>query len=100
MPMSLLELRDVSRHFGAIRALDGVSLKIDQGEIVGLMGDNGAGKSTLVKIIAGNHAPTGGDYLLDGKPVHFANPADARREGVEVVYQDLAICDNLTSAAN
>ena len=98
--MSLLELRDVSRHFGAIHALDGVSLKIEEHEIVGLMGDNGAGKSTLVKIIGGNHAPTKGEYLLDGRPVHLANPADARREGVEVVHQDLAICDNLTSAAN
>jgi len=98
--MSLLELRDVSRHFGAIRALDGVSLTIEAGEIVGLMGDNGAGKSTLVKIIGGNHAPSGGEYLLDGKPVHLSNPADARHEGVEVVYQDLALCDNLTSAAN
>ena len=98
--MALLELRNVSRHFGAIRALDDVSLKIEEHEIVGLMGDNGAGKSTLVKIMGGNHAPTAGEYLLDGKPVHLANPADARREGVEVVYQDLAICDNLTSAAN
>ena len=98
--MPLLELRDVSRHFGAIRALDGVSLTIEAGEIVGLMGDNGAGKSTLVKIIGGNHAPSDGEYLLNGKPVHLNNPADARREGVEVVYQDLALCDNLTSAAN
>ncbi len=98
--MPLLELRDVSRHFGAIRALDGVSLTIEAGEIVGLMGDNGAGKSTLVKIIGGNHAPSGGEYLLNGKAVHLGNPADARREGVEVVYQDLALCDNLTSAAN
>lgn len=98
--MALLELRNVSRHFGAIRALDDVSLKIEEHEIVGLMGDNGAGKSTLVKIMGGNHAPTAGEYLLDGKPVHLASPADARREGVEVVYQDLAICDNLTSAAN
>ena len=98
--MTLLELRDVSRHFGAIRALDGVSLTIEAGEIVGLMGDNGAGKSTLVKIIGGNHAPSSGEYLLNGKAVHLGNPADARREGVEVVYQDLALCDNLTSAAN
>jgi simple sugar transport system ATP-binding protein len=100
MLMSLLELRDVARHFGAIRALDGVSLTIEAGEIVGLMGDNGAGKSTLVKVIGGNHAPSSGEYLLEGKPIHLSNPADARREGVEVVYQDLALCDNLTSAAN
>ncbi len=98
--MPLLELRNVSRHFGAIRALDGVTLAIEPGEIVGLMGDNGAGKSTLVKIIGGNHPPSGGDYLLDGKPLHLANAAEARHEGIEVVYQDLALCDNLSSAAN
>ncbi|MGA7813572.1 ATP-binding cassette domain-containing protein [Caballeronia sp.] len=96
----LLELRNISRHFGAIRALDGVSLTIERGEIVGLMGDNGAGKSTLVKIIGGNHAPSGGEYLLDGKQVHLGDPAQARHEGVEVVYQDLALCDNLSASAN
>ena len=98
--MPLLELRNISRHFGAIRALDDVSLSIEQGEIVGLMGDNGAGKSTLVKVIAGNHAPSSGDYLLDGQTVHLSDPAQARHVGVEVVYQDLALCDNLTSSAN
>ena len=96
----LLELRNISRYFGAIRALDGVSLTIERGEIVGLMGDNGAGKSTLVKIIGGNHAPSGGEYLLDGKQVHLGDPAQARHEGVEVVYQDLALCDNLSASAN
>ncbi|CAM2156622.1 Xylose/arabinose import ATP-binding protein XylG [Pararobbsia alpina] len=98
--MPLLELRNISRHFGAIRALDDVSLSLEAGEIVGLMGDNGAGKSTLVKIIAGNHPPSAGDYLLNGKPVHLSDPAQARDEGVEVVYQDLALCDNLSSSAN
>lgn len=98
--MPLLELRNISRHFGAIRALDDVSLSIEQGEIVGLMGDNGAGKSTLVKVIAGNHPPSSGDYLLDGQNVHLSDPAQARHVGVEVVYQDLALCDNLTSSAN
>lgn len=98
--MPLLELRNISRHFGAIRALDDVSLTIEQGEIVGLMGDNGAGKSTLVKIIGGNHAPSGGEYFLEGKSVHLSDPAQARLEGVEVVYQDLALCDNLSSSAN
>ena len=98
--MSLLELRNISRHFGAIRALDDVSLSIEHGEIVGLMGDNGAGKSTLVKVIAGNHTPSNGEYLLDGHAVHLSDPAQARHVGVEVVYQDLALCDNLTSSAN
>jgi len=98
--MALLELNNITKHFGAIRALDGVSFSIEPGDVVGLMGDNGAGKSTLVKILAGNYDPTGGDYLIDGQPVHFHKPLDARRAGIEVVYQDLAICDNLSAAAN
>ena len=77
------------KDFGAVRALDNVSLDINQGEVLGLMGDNGAGKSTLVKTIAGNFQPTSGTYTLEGKPVTFHGPADARREGIEVVYQDL-----------
>jgi simple sugar transport system ATP-binding protein len=64
------------------------------------MGDNGAGKSTLVKILAGNYRPSEGTYLIDNKPVSFANPAEARSRGIEVVYQDLALCNNLTAAAN
>ncbi|WP_454854996.1 ATP-binding cassette domain-containing protein [Rhizobium binxianense] len=98
--MALLELRNIAKHFGAIRALDGVSLSIEPGDVVGLMGDNGAGKSTLVKILAGNYSPSGGEYLIEGSPVHFHKPVDARRAGIEVVYQDLAICDNLSAAAN
>jgi simple sugar transport system ATP-binding protein len=95
-----LELRNVTRYFGAIQAVDGVSLTLSPGEIVGLMGDNGAGKSTLVKIIAGNFQPTSGEVLLDGHPMHFHKPIEARRKGIEVVYQDLALCNNLTAAAN
>jgi simple sugar transport system ATP-binding protein len=98
--MSLVELRSISKHFGAIQALSDVSLTLEPGEVVGLMGDNGAGKSTLVKIIAGNFPPSHGDILIDGKPVHFGKPIDARGAGIEVVYQDLALCDNLTAAAN
>ncbi len=98
--MALLELKNIARHFGAIRALDGVSFSVEPGEAIGLMGDNGAGKSTLVKILAGNFSPTEGEYLIDGRPVHFHKPLDARRAGIEVVYQDLAICDNLSAAAN
>jgi simple sugar transport system ATP-binding protein len=98
--MALLELRDVSRSFGAIQALGGVDLAIAPGEILGLMGDNGAGKSTLVRIIAGNFPPSGGQLLLDGQAVHFARPADARAAGIETVYQDLALADNLSAAAN
>ena len=98
--MPLLEMRGIVMRFGAIEALAGVDFALDPGEIVGLMGDNGAGKSTLVKIIAGNFAPTAGEILLDGRPVRFHRPVDARQAGIEVVYQDLALCNNLTASAN
>ncbi len=98
--MPVLELRGISRHFGAIQALNGVDLSIQAGEVIGLMGDNGAGKSTLMKIVAGNFPPSAGDIIMDGDEVHFAKPIDARRKGIEIVYQDLALCDNLTAAAN
>ena len=98
--MAVLELTDVSKHFGAIRALTNVSLVLNPGEVVGLMGDNGAGKSTLVKIVAGNFPPSSGTIAMQGRKVTFHNPADARAEGIEVVYQDLALCDNLTAAEN
>ncbi len=98
--MALLELRDIAKHFGAIEALKGVDLDLEPGEVLGLMGDNGAGKSTLVKIIAGNFPPSGGTMELAGEHCHFTKPLDARSSGIEVVYQDLALCDNLTAAAN
>jgi simple sugar transport system ATP-binding protein len=98
--MPLLELHGISKHFGAIEALKGIDLAIDAGEVVGLMGDNGAGKSTLVKIVAGNFLPSEGELRLDGIVKHFRRPVDARTDGIEVVYQDLALCDNLTAAAN
>src|SRR5918995_3748733 len=98
--MALLELEGIAKHFGAIEALKGVDLTIGEGEVVGLMGDNGAGKSTLVKVIAGNFPPSEGEIRLRGTPKYFHKPLDARAEGIEVVYQDLALCDNLTAAAN
>ncbi|MDH3658684.1 MAG: ATP-binding cassette domain-containing protein [Alphaproteobacteria bacterium] len=98
--MALLELRDIAKHFGAIEALRGIDLDLEPGEVLGLMGDNGAGKSTLVKIIAGNFPPSDGTMELAGEHCHFARPIDARGRGIEVVYQDLALCDNLTAAAN
>lgn len=98
--MSSLRLENVSKHFGAIHALSGVSLSIEPGEVVGLMGDNGAGKSTLVKVIAGNFPPTSGEVFISGKKAEFHKPLDAQRAGIEVVYQDLAICDNLSAASN
>lgn len=98
--MSLLRLRNVSKRFGAVQALSGVSLDLRAGEVLGLMGDNGAGKSTIVKILAGNLPPDGGEVLVDGKSAAFHGPSDARARGIEVVYQDLALCDNLTAAEN
>jgi simple sugar transport system ATP-binding protein len=98
--MASLELIGIAKHFGAIEALRGVDLRLESGEVLGLMGDNGAGKSTLVKIIAGNFPPSAGEIRIDGRPVQFHKPLDARREGIEIVYQDLALCDNLTAAEN
>ena len=98
--MRVLELRSVSKYFGAIHALTEVNLTLDAGEVLGLMGDNGAGKSTLVRVIAGNYPPTHGELLIGGEAQHFSKPAESRAKGVEVVYQDLALCNNLSAAAN
>ncbi|MHA1190632.1 MAG: ATP-binding cassette domain-containing protein [Alphaproteobacteria bacterium] len=98
--MTVLELQNISKNFGAIQALQNVDFSIADGEAVGLMGDNGAGKSTMVKIIAGNYPPSSGSIRVKDEEVHFNQPVDARRAGIEVVYQDLALCDNLTAAAN
>jgi simple sugar transport system ATP-binding protein len=98
--VAVLELTGVSKHFGAIQALIDVSLALQAGEVVGLMGDNGAGKSTLVKIVAGNYPPSDGALAMQGRKVAFHKPSDAREEGIEIVYQDLALCDNLTAAEN
>ncbi len=98
--MAVLELRGITKHFGAIEALRGVDMRLESGEVLGLMGDNGAGKSTLVKIIAGNFPPSSGEILIDGVPQHFHKPVDARAQGIEVVYQDLALCDNMSAGEN
>jgi simple sugar transport system ATP-binding protein len=98
--VAVLQLNKVSKNFGAITALTEVDLALEPGEVLGLMGDNGAGKSTLVKIIAGNFKPTSGDIVLDQEKVEFHKPVEARHRGIEVVYQDLALCDNLTAASN
>ena len=97
---SVLRLEGVTRDFGAVRAVEEVDLELRAGEVVGLVGDNGAGKSTLVKIVAGVCAPSRGRVLLLGEPVTLFSPRDARRHGVEVVYQDLALCENLSATAN
>jgi simple sugar transport system ATP-binding protein len=98
--MALLELKNVSKHFGAIHALNDVSLSLESGQVVGLMGDNGAGKSTLAKIIAGNFRPTHGSMKMEGRDLSMHRPVEARQHGIEIVHQDLALCDNLSAAAN
>ena len=98
--MALLDVRNVSKSFGAIRAVNDISFSVTAGEVVGLMGDNGAGKSTMVKLIAGNFPASEGEIAVEGEVCHFHKPIEARAKGIEVVYQDLAIADNLTAAEN
>jgi simple sugar transport system ATP-binding protein len=98
--LAILELQHISKHFGAIEAVKDVSFSLNAGEVIGLMGDNGAGKSTLVKMIAGNFRPSSGTILIDGKEIVMHRPVEARQHGIEIVHQDLALCDNLTAAAN
>ena len=98
--MTVLKLENISKSFGAIQALDGVNLSLDAGEVLGLMGDNGAGKSTLIKIIAGNFKQSSGSISFEDQNVEFSKPMDAWDKGIEVVYQDLALCYNLTAASN
>jgi simple sugar transport system ATP-binding protein len=96
----VLELSNIFKHFGAIQAVNDVSISLEPGQVVGLMGDNGAGKSTLVKMIAGNFLPSSGTMRIDGKEIVLHRPVEARRHGIEIVHQDLALCNNLTAAAN
>jgi simple sugar transport system ATP-binding protein len=96
----LLEARGVVKSFGRVRALRGANFAVHAGEVVALVGDNGAGKSTLVKTLAGVHHPDEGEILVDGRPVAFHSPVDAREHGIEVVYQDLALAAELQPAAN
>ena len=96
----LLQLRGVNKSFGAVQVLHGVDLTVRLGRVTALVGDNGAGKSTLIKGIAGIHAFDSGDYLFEGQPVHVTNPKQANALGIEVVYQDLALCDNLDIVQN
>ena len=96
----LLSLRNIQKSFGAVHVLRGVDLDVRPGHITALVGDNGAGKSTLIKGIAGIHAFDEGEYLFDGKPVTVHGPRDANALGIEIVYQDLALCDNLDVVQN
>ncbi|MBZ9741605.1 ATP-binding cassette domain-containing protein [Mesorhizobium sp. CO1-1-4] len=97
---ALLEVRNLSKHFGAVRALSDFSMAVRPGEVVALAGANGAGKTTLIKAISGVFQPTGGEILLRGQPVAFATPQEAREKGIETIYQDLALADNLSIGAN
>jgi D-xylose transport system ATP-binding protein len=96
----ILELRGVSKSFGAVQALYQVDFRVAPGEVMALVGDNGAGKSTLIKCIAGIHPIDEGEVLFEGHPVTIHGPKDAAKLGIEVVYQDLALCDNLDVVQN
>jgi D-xylose transport system ATP-binding protein len=95
-----LRLRGVSKSFGAVRALSNVDFEVYAGEVVGLVGDNGAGKSTLIKVISGVEPADEGEIFLEGQKVSIPNPPAANHLGIETVYQDLALCDNLDVVAN
>jgi ABC-type sugar transport system ATPase subunit len=99
-PEALLTLRNVSKHFGAVQALYGVNLDLPAGKVTALCGDNGAGKSVLTKCIAGIHAPDTGEMRFEGRVVHIRTPKDAANLGIETVYQDLALADNLDIVQN
>jgi D-xylose transport system ATP-binding protein len=95
-----LELRGISKSFGSVQALTEVDFEVRRGEVMALVGDNGAGKSTLIKCVAGIHPSDSGEIYFDGQLVHIHGPKDAGRLGIEVVYQDLALCDNLDVVQN
>jgi len=96
----LLQCKGIVKNFGAVQVLRGVDFEAAAGEVTALLGDNGAGKSTLIKCIAGTHLPDEGQIILDGQEQHFRTPSDATHAGIETVYQDLALCDNLDVVAN
>ena len=96
----LLELRGITKSFGSVQALSDVDFDVRPAEVMALVGDNGAGKSTLIKCVAGTHTPDSGEILYEGQEVHIHGPKDAARLGIEVVYQDLALCDNLDVVQN
>lgn len=96
----VVEMRNIKKNFGAVQALKGVDLALHHNEVLGLVGDNAAGKSTLMKVLSGAYIPDEGEILLEGEKAHLTNPMDARRQGIEMVYQDYALANNLDVAAN
>jgi D-xylose transport system ATP-binding protein len=96
----LLQLQGITKTFGSVQALDDVDFEVRAGEVMALVGDNGAGKSTLVKCVAGTHSADSGQILFEGREVSIHGPKDAAKLGIEVVYQDLALCDNLDVVQN
>src|SRR6478672_559895 len=96
----LRQLQNITKTFGSVQALTEVDFEVRPGEVMALVGDNGAGKSTLIKCIAGTHTPDSGEIFYEGQRVHINGPRDAGRLGIEVVYQDLALCDNLDVVQN
>ncbi len=100
MTQPILSLRGITKHFGGVKALTDVSLDLEPGKVVALVGDNGAGKSTLVKVMAGVHRADSGKYIFEGRDVEVTNPAGVAEMGVQTVYQDLALCDNLDAVQN
>src|SRR2546425_4291406 len=99
-PTPVLETRGLVKRYGHVTALDGADFELYPGEILAVIGDNGAGKSTLIKALSGAVIPDEGEIRLDGIPVHFRSPLDARRHGIETVYQDLAVAPALDIAEN
>lgn len=96
----VVEMRNIKKNFGAVQALRGVDLVLHHNEVLGLVGDNAAGKSTLMKVLSGAYMPDGGEIFIEGKRTHIASPMDARRLGVEMVYQDFALANNLDVSSN
>ncbi len=96
----VVEMRNIKKHFGAVQALRGVDLTLQRNEVMGLVGDNAAGKSTLMKVLSGAYIPDEGEIFINGSKASFANPMDARRQGIEMVYQDYALANNLDVSAN
>jgi ABC-type sugar transport system ATPase subunit len=97
---AVVEMQNIRKQFGAVQALRGVDLTLHRGEVLGLVGDNAAGKSTLMKVLSGAYIPDEGQVLINGQKAHITNPEDSRRQGVEMVYQDFALANNLDVAAN